>query len=125
MVTGPSSRLRELWLNRPTLNELEWSELYRLVLDALRDCAGAELRALGSERSEAVQEFFLRKVLLPASFQAGAPFSNGALCVWFKRFLCDRLRSAHYRLAVDLPDEDKLGPTERAEGSRGNGRRKV
>lgn len=88
-------RLNDLWQRRDQLTPAEGEELYRLVHRILGEQRVAEYASLpGCSPEELVTDFFADKVYLPATRSAYQVSSvhSGALCVYYRRYLRDRIR---------------------------------
>ena len=107
------TEFRELWQKRPALDERGWARVWELLQLGLRRCRPAHLSAMQDTFDDLVSEFFLCKIFEPRLFHSSAPDHFGALCVYFSRFLLDRLPTAG-QVSLDEerdrnPDDDDAG----------------
>ena len=96
------AELRALWGKRPELGEAGWARLWELISLGLKRCRPAQLGKFSDDFDDLVSDFFISKVFEPRRFHSGAPEHFGALCVYFGRFLLDRLPSGTH---VSLDEE--------------------
>jgi hypothetical protein len=101
------ARLAALWRHRHSLNEDEWSELYRITVEILRSANFKELSAFGDEREDLIQSFFVQAVMHRALNGSTASCDHaGALYTFFRNYVIDELRSRSvkqkYVLSGDL-----------------------
>jgi hypothetical protein len=101
------ARLAVLWRHRHSLNEDEWSELYRITVEILRSAHFKELAAFGEEREDLIQSFFVQAVMHRAMNGSTASCDHaGALYTFFRNYVIDELRSRNvkqkYVLSGDL-----------------------
>jgi len=96
MSQMPSTdKLSELWFNRQTLNEQQWTELYQLVYSALHTYKPAILKSLSLEHEDYIQQFFMEKVLLKTCANKTGSIHAGAIRDFYNRFLISQSRSAN------------------------------
>jgi hypothetical protein len=93
--------LRDLWLRRADLGEREWARLWSLIWTGLAKCRPSQLRSLNDSYEDLVADFFLQKVREPRLFHSSPPEHFGALCVYFSRFLLDRIRTEKVFFQID------------------------
>ncbi len=108
--------LCRLWSNRARLSQAEWEDLYEHVSFGLRNmCRAPELNSLGDERDSYIAQYFLLKVFEEVSHHSSPPQHFGALCVYFRNFLKDIVKSAEnrYMTPFDDPDDGEESPANR------------
>lgn len=89
------SELQDLWRRRDTLNQSEWTQLYRLIHRILLANRGkfALLKQLNEGIDIYIEDYFTRKVFEPARREGvdiDQPVYPGAICKYFERFLLDQ-----------------------------------
>ncbi len=83
--------LGDLWSRRDSLSEAEWARLFNLVWEILHPYRPSELASLSDERDEYVQDFFLKKVFRNNAAADGQRAHVGALKLFYRRFLRDKI----------------------------------
>lgn len=94
------AELRDLWIHRRDLDDAGWTRLYEIVISVLRKCP---TRGLPEDKMVYISEYFQDKVLridlLSRCDHAGA------LCVYYKRYLLDQIRSRNSRSEWEFSDK--------------------
>ena len=101
----------DYWSRRDALTASEWTDFYYRVRKALMRCPAPELSAISDSRESYIDEFFTEKLFFTAQ---RAPttgiqsISGGALCLFFRRFLIDKIRGRKQEDSLDenVPDND-------------------
>lgn len=107
-VEQREASLRRLWSNRSHLSQAEWEELFLHISFGLRNmCRAEELDRLGDDRDAYISQFFLLKVFEEVSHHSAAPQHYGALCIYFRNFLKDIVKSAEHRYVTQFDDSDE------------------
>lgn len=85
--------LTDYWQRLDGLTEAEWRDFYVNVRQALLRCPAAELASLPDDKESYIDEFFTEKIFFKAQRTADGiqSISGGALCVFFRRYLKDRI----------------------------------
>ncbi len=100
------AELRDLWARRRDLDENSWAKLYKIVMTVLSNYWPRELAGLNEDKEVYIVDFFQDKVfrldLLSRCDHAGA------LCVYYKRYLRDLIRSKQAISKWEI--EDKHDP---------------
>jgi hypothetical protein len=107
--------LNDLWSRRGVLSHAEWDRLYQLVRRILRARSFSEYGALPwFAPVELINDFFYDKVFLPATRPAleTSAVHAGALCLYFQRYLIQRIRAA--RRDPDYGDKHEPSTNEQA-----------
>ena len=87
-------KFAELWHSRERLDEAGWAGLYQVTHELLASCSVKSFVAELGDRKALIDDFFHDKIFMTAGSGGGVPFSGGALCQYFRRYLTDRTRNA-------------------------------
>lgn len=90
-------RLVQLWESRDELSELEWEELFKLIVRILNRSNPSILRSLPENKEHYIQDFFLLKVFEPTKHNSPSPHNASALCSYFNNYLIDVYRGIRLR----------------------------
>lgn len=93
-------RLQDLWTRRQHLTQHELVEFYQRTIAALAPCRPKGVEKLGESLADLRHQFFIERVLESGS--EATPMHDGALFVYFKRFVIDQLRKL--REHADITD---------------------
>jgi len=96
-----AERMVQLWRRREVLTEVEWEELYKLVVRILKRSNPQILRSLPEEKENYIQDFFLFKVFEPAKHNSSCPYGANELCSYFNNYLTDVYRSLRPTDSID------------------------
>lgn len=104
-----NAQLRLLWkrCSRPAATESDWRQLYEFVRDELSACNAPELNGIPDDRAACIDEYFNQKVFLAMRPDLRGPDHCGALVVFFRRYLRDRLDGL--KRLVPPPEEASEG----------------
>lgn len=106
-VEQREASLRQLWTNRARLSQAEWEELFQHISFGLRNrCRAVELERVGDDRDAYIAQFFLLKVFEEVSHHSSPPQHFGALCLYFRNFLKDTVKSAEHRYLTQFDDPE-------------------
>lgn len=83
-------RLQDLWTRRQHLTQHELVEFYQRTVAALVPCRPKGVEELGEPLADLRHQFFIERVLESGS--ESTPVHEGALFLYFKRFVLDLLR---------------------------------
>ena len=102
--------LGDLWHARDSLDQAEWTRLYRIVMEILLPYRPQELSGLGEQRDVYVQDFFSDVVMRPAAVPSRV--HAGALKHYYVNYLRDQLdrqktQQKYFGASLDEPDEDE------------------
>lgn len=107
MQSEQFERIAYFWTRRETLTAPQWAEFYQRLMAALASCRPVAASALPDSLADLRHLYFVERVMTGKS--KSAPLHQGALQLYFKRFLLDLIKKQKVGAGADGDDEDDDG----------------
>jgi len=112
---GSDSVLVQLWARRSKLSKAEWTQLYRLVRQVLKQSRCSTLSGLPLDITHYIDEFICDKVFLPTTKEDSKEtklLHDNALKTFFCNYLKDFLDDSYIKRALPLEEANEDGESD-------------